>query len=76
MRGVTFRMEDMKRYGVVKAVIDRKMTNGEGAAALGLSVRQLKRIKRKVASYGVAGIRHGNCGRPPHMPFPTSLRNR
>jgi hypothetical protein len=29
-------MEDMKRYSVVKAVMGRKMTNGEGAAALKL----------------------------------------
>jgi len=34
--GVTFTMEDMKRYGVVKAVMDGRMTNRDGAAALAL----------------------------------------
>jgi transposase len=76
VRGVTFTMEDMKRYSVVKAVMDRKMTTSEGAAALGLSVRQLKRIKKKVRRNGMAGIRHGNCGRPPAHAFPEKFKKR
>lgn len=76
MRGVTFTMEDMKRYSVVKAVMDRKMTTSEGAAALGLSVRQLKRIKKKVRRNGMAGIRHGNYGRPPAHAFPGKFKKR
>ena len=74
MRGVTFTMKDMKRYGVVKAVMERKMTNSEGAAALDLSVRQIKRIKRKVERQGVAGVRHGNCGRSPAHAFPGKFK--
>ena len=69
-------MKDMKRYGVVKAVMDRKMTNREGAAALDLSVRQLKRIKKKIGRHGVAGIRHGNSGRPPAHAFPETFKKK
>ena len=76
MRGVTFTMEDMKRYSVVKAVMEGRMTNGEGAAALGLSARQLKRIKKKVRRKGMAGIRHGNCGRPPAHAFTGTFKRR
>jgi len=74
VRGVTFTMKDMKRYSVVKAVMDKKMTNREGAAALDCSVRQLKRIKKKVKKHGMAGIRHGNCGRPPAHAFPEKFK--
>lgn len=76
MEGVTFTMEDMKRYGVVKAVMDRRMTNRDGAAALALSVRQFKRIKGKVKKYGMAGIRHGNRGRAPGHAFPDRFKKR
>ena len=76
MEGVTFTMEDMRRYGVVRAVMDGKMTNGEGAAALDLSVRQLKRIKGKVKRYGMTGIRHGNRGRAPGHAFPDRFKKR
>lgn len=74
MGGVAFTMQDVKRYSVVKAVMDRKMTNREGAAALDCSVRQLKRIKKKVKKQGVAGIRHGNCGRAPAHAFSRKFR--
>lgn len=74
MRGVTFTMEDMKRYSVVRAVMERKMTASEGAAALDLSVRQLKRIKKKVRRLGAGGVRHGNCGRPPAHTFPGTFK--
>jgi hypothetical protein len=43
--GVTFMTEEVRRYGVVAALLDGKMTNGEAAGALGLSVRQVKRIR-------------------------------
>lgn len=76
MEGVTVTMEDMKRYGVVRAVMDGKMTNGEGATALDLSVRQLKRIKGKVKTYGMAGIRHGNRGRAPAQAFSAVFKKR
>lgn len=76
MKGVTFTMEDMRRYGVVKAVMEGKMMNGEGAAALDLSVRQLKRIKKKVRRYGVVGIRHGNRGRTPAHAFSDTFKKR
>lgn len=76
MGGVTFTMEDMRRYSAVKAVIDGKMTNGEGAAALDLSVRQLKRIKKRVMRHGATGIRHGNCGRPPSHTFAETFKKR
>lgn len=76
MEGVTFTMEDMKRYGVVTAVMDGRMTARDGAAALGLSIRQLKRIKKKVRQGGMAGIRHGNRGRVPAHAFSRTFKKR
>jgi transposase len=44
------------------------------APMLGLSTRQIFRLKAKVRDYGDAGIRHGNRGRQPHNAKPESLR--
>jgi hypothetical protein len=38
---------------------------GEAAGALGLSVRQVRRLRRRVEAVGRAGLQHGNRGRPP-----------
>ena len=68
MKGeVTFTMREIKPYGVIKALLENKMTNKEAARTLNLSSRQIKRIKKKVKEFGPLGVLHGNKGRkPPH----------
>jgi transposase len=46
------------------------------APMLGLSTRQIFRLKAKVRASGDTGIHHGNCGRQPHNAKPESLRQR
>ena len=66
MRGeVTFTMKEMTRYSVIQSLLERKMVNREAAQAIGLSLRQVQRIKRKVESLGPEGVLHGNKGRSP-----------
>lgn len=46
-RRVVFMAEEVRGYGVIAAANERKVTNGEAAAALGLSVREIQRISEK-----------------------------
>lgn len=56
----------MKKVLVVEKILDGRMTNVEGAAVLGLSVRQLIRLKKKyVAEGGAQALAHRNRGRKP-----------
>jgi transposase len=73
-KGVTFMREEVRRFSVVDAVIQGKMTNKEGAAALCMSLRQLKRIKAKVKKEGPDGVRHGNRGRASPKAFPVGTK--
>ncbi len=63
MRGEVIFMKDVKRYSVMDQLNKGAMTNGEAATALNLSVRQIKRIKKKVQEKGLHGLIHGNTGR-------------
>lgn len=54
---------DARRLGVIQAALQGKLTNREGAGALGLSLRQFKRLKAAVHHDGVSGVVHGNRGR-------------
>ena len=49
---------------VVQAAVQGKLTSREGAAALGLSVRQFKRLRAQVRQRGAAGVVPGHRGRP------------
>jgi len=50
---------------VVTCMLEGKMTVSEGAERLGLSERQVKRLKKRVKENGVTSVLHRNCGRQP-----------
>lgn len=54
-----------KRLYVANAMLDGRMTISEGALALDLSERQVKRIKAGVKEYGDAFVIHKNTNRKP-----------
>lgn len=54
-----------KRWEAVERVIAGKLTTQGAAAGLGVSVRQVRRIRRAIERRGRAALQHGNRGRPP-----------
>ena len=55
--------KEARRPGLVQAAIAGKVTNAEAAQALGLSVRQFRRLRAAYRRSGVEGLLHGNRGR-------------
>jgi transposase len=62
-------MKETTRYGVIKAVLDNRMTNQQAADSLGISKRQVQRIKKRVKFLGPHGVIHGNTGKTPTHAF-------
>jgi len=54
-----------KRLDVVERVARGGLTSREAAQVVGLSVRQLRRVRRAVEKHGRQGVIHGNTGRAP-----------
>ena len=67
---------DARRLGMVKAVEQGRVTNREAAAGLGLSVRQLRRLRKRVREAGEPAIVHGNRGRPSARRLTAEVRER
>jgi hypothetical protein len=63
MGHLTMSSKEARRPGLIQAAVAGKLTNAEGAAALGLSVRQFRRLKAAYREQGVEGLVHGNRGR-------------
>jgi transposase len=57
---------EKERAGIIKGCLEGDHTNSEAAERLGLSVRQVRRLKRKVEELGVEGIAHGLTGSSSH----------
>jgi transposase-like protein len=65
-----------KRQDAVARVAAGKLTMAEAAQVLGVSVRQVRRIRRRVERHGAAGVAHGNRGRVPVNKLPAAVRAR
>src|SRR5262245_17331979 len=54
-----------RKLDVVERIERGTRTIAEGAQLLGLSRRQMQRVRSKVKKVGAAGVIHGNTGRAP-----------
>ena len=73
----TFMMsrKEVPRAGLVKAALAGKVTNAEGARALGLGVRQFRRLKRRFRDEGGArALVHRLRGRPGNRHLSAAVR--
>lgn len=57
------RQVEMHRMHVVRLTIEGRETVGVAARLLGISPRQMKRLRRKLKERGVEGLLHGNRGK-------------
>lgn len=67
MREWEFRVSqrELHRMHVVRLTLEGRESVWGGAKLLGISPRQMKRLRRKVKERGVVGLVHGNRGKPP-----------
>lgn len=68
--------KEVPRPGLLKMALAGKFTNGEGAGALHLSVRQFIRVKQRFQADGAPGLSHRLRGRPSPRRLPADVRAR
>jgi transposase len=57
--------EENRRAMIISGAAERNRTNDEISKALGLSVRQVQRLRKTLNEQGPAGLAHGNRGSKP-----------
>ena len=62
---ITLSTKELKRYTVIRQWIEGHVTGRDVAELLGLSYRQVCRLKKRVIEEGEVGIIHKNRGRKP-----------
>ena len=68
--------KQVHRPGLLKALVAGRVTNGQAAQALRLSVRQVQRLKRRYRAGGVGALQHGNRGQPSPRRLAAAVRSR
>ena len=61
---IAMSQKDRQRYHLLKMVLGSKITLKHASRMMGVSYRQAKRLKKKLATEGARGLVHGNRGRP------------
>src|SRR4030095_11565490 len=64
METIALSRKDLHRPGLRKAACAGRITNQQVADALGLSVRQVRRLRRRFEAGGAAALAHRSRGRP------------
>src|SRR5262245_9547730 len=75
METITMTAREQTRAMVLWRIGNGELTVAEGADLLGLSERQVWRLRRAVAAAGPAGLVHGNRGRPSPLRTPAAVRD-
>jgi transposase len=78
MRGelIQLNKKELKRLVVIQKVIDGHLTINDASRILGLSSRQVKRLKKGVLELGPQYLAHGNRGRTPKHAVSEDISNK
>ena len=68
--------KELQRVSVISACIKGDMACARAAGLLCLSVRQVKRLKKRMREDGEAALAHANRGRPSHRRLPEEVAKR
>src|SRR2546425_3074933 len=76
MRQETFTLsqKELQRVSVISTCIKGDLACASAAELLSLSVRQIKRLKKRMREAGEAALAHANRGRPSHRRLPERPR--
>ena len=66
--------EELDRVGVIERVIEKRLTQREAARMLGLTSRQLRRLRRAYGRDGPGGLASKHRGRPSNRRLSSKLR--
>jgi transposase len=70
METFTMSRKELPRPGLVAAAVAGRISNREGAAALGMTPRQFQRLKQRFRAGGALALRHAGRGQPSHRRLP------
>lgn len=65
---------ELHRYHTLRLVLEHRITGVQAAATLGLSLRHVRRLTRRLRQEGRRALVHGNRGRPSGHRLPAALQ--
>ncbi|HEX9503051.1 MAG TPA: ISNCY family transposase [Patescibacteria group bacterium] len=76
MAFITMSHQELDRYQIIQRLLRKEIENSQAAELLNLSIRQVKRLKKKVKLFGPKALAHGNRGKQSNHRLSDSKRNK
>jgi transposase-like protein len=73
---ITMSLPEVKKYDIIKKVINKELNGSEAAELLNLTPRHIRRLKGKVGKNGIKGLIHGSRGKPGNRRVPDEERKK
>ena len=73
---ITLSKSEIDRLAILHRIMNRRLTQVDGAMILRITDRQVRNIMRKIRKHGDRGIAHGNRGREAPNKMPLELEER
>jgi transposase len=73
---MTISMNELRRVKIIESVVEGRLSGVRAAGQLGLSERQVSRLRRRFEAAGAAGLVSARRGRPSNRQFSVNLRAR
>jgi transposase len=73
---MTISMNELRRVKIIESVVEGRLSGVRAAGQLGLSERQVSRLRRRFEAAGAAGLVSARRGRPSNRQFSMNLRAR
>ena len=71
---VIMSVKELRRVHVIRAALEKKITQGQAGEALGLTVRHIRRLLQRVRADGDAGLVHRGRGQPSNRRMPEKVK--
>lgn len=73
---LTLSQQQITRFEILSKSLHGTLSISKAAVLLGLSTRQVKRLRKQIKRQGLRGLLHGNQGRAPKNKKPPALRQK
>ena len=73
---ITMSQKEIKKYDIIKKLVNKELNGTETAKILDLSIRQVRRLKKKVMEKGIKGLVHGSRGRTSNRAIPDNEKTK
>ena len=75
-KNITMSLKEVKKYDIIKKLINKELNGSEAAGTLNLSTRHVRRLKKRVEEKGIRGLIHNHRGRISNRRIPDKERKK